>query len=543
MASSEWMLIEEINFGCKASTSIDGEIGVDKKALIDEFSLPSNSHHHIVYSVCCLYYQHIHCLTDMTNASFVPNFPSELTVNVFSLLTSSRTYDHAVRDIDIGFFPAKDEELLSQMRKLFLVNKTFAANAFFSLLKVVHLRGEADIKSFYLATSPNAITTTKWVSELQLEFDGKEKDIVAVVDLCATILTRLSALSKLDLSTSHPLTFLALYEVPNGASAYDNLWMSIPPTIKHILVQNATFVPFLYSTQYNDRVQIMDRFVAGHLQLDTWSFYSWRAEEDDYIHDTPSREELFGNDVNALMRNNDYSLEFANEHFFRLLQNCKALEIKGREKERDPGDDEYPPVCKQWVHPNITYLSCNFVHFWPKDFRCETIQTLRCTSPNHKQVRSLLKQLPNLSTFIYDPSEITDSTSHNAWRKGISSATLRHVMAFIRRCDYDGWYDRDVNNILSIPSLDEIRPEQSAALHSFTRSIYNLLREFLALEDRDRFPSLEKLSLYIHPSESTVPTAAIKNKLESALRAAFRIYAGTGVEFTIEWGACKFHTI
>ena len=472
-----------------------------------------------------LSFAHIHCLYDMGNRSFRPHFPPELSTNIFRLLAlpssdSPWTRDPTVRSIDVGYFPEKEDEALSRLRNTALVNKHFASMTLPLLLKVVHLQRAADIISFHSLTLPNALTNSHWVKELQFSLYGRKEDIVAVVHLCATILNHLPNLSKLDLSTSQPWAILGLYEDPNGTSAYDRLWRSIP-----------------YSNQYNGRLQLLDQFVEAHPLLDTWSFYTWTVEDHIYLEREGAG--LLGNDIDGLRRRDDiYSLDFADVHLFRLLKQCRVLEIKEPETCWEPNEDAYPLVCKHWTYPRISYLSSSFVYFWPKDFRCATIQKVRCVSPTFKQVRRILTQLTNLSTFIYQPSE--ENSGFRTWRKGVSSKSLKHVMAFIWRWDFEGLHDANIKNLLSPSPPDITMNHVQTSRVCFSKGIQCVRKEFLALEDKKQFPSLEKLSLYIHPSQPPAPPIDIKNKLESALRDAFQAFAGIGVEVAIDWGTCHY---
>ena len=464
-----------------------------------------------------------------SNKSFRADFPVELSTKILSFLVESlpslqKPHYDAVREIDIGYFEKRTVPH-SYLFNALMVNKHFAGVAQPILLKYVRLARMADIDSFHRLTLPGAIMDSTLVKEIQIFFDQdaeKGFDIAATVEKCAAIMKHLPNITKIDISNLGTHTIFDIYEAPGGIPAYDRLWSSIPKTVETVMVPNATFVPLLYSYRYEDRLQLLDRFVEDHPHLNTWSFVRWTVDKTELKKCRPQLAGFPAIDVPE-------PLNFAGQHLFRLLKYCKTLEINSDYRKNDL---DFPTQCRQWSYPDITHVSSNFVFLWPEEFRCTTIRTVQCQWITSIQLSRLLKQLTNLSTFVYSLTTLDGIT----WKKGISSTSLKHVMLFTETWRFPGLSSKTVASQLLPPPPSMTEQEIKEQTVMFREAIREVRSEFEALEDRQQFPALESISIYFDPFVIILEWEMKMSIVEAALQDALRCYEKQGIKITIGWG-------
>ena len=490
----------------------------------------------------------------MGNSSFRKNFPEELTLKIIACLaepSSLAPFDSPLlARFDLGYFPCRNQASLTQILKVVQVNKHFLGLGQSFLLKTVHLRTKADVVAFHALTSPNAIMNSVYVKKLSLVFEADQEELPALFELCATILKHLSKLSKLDLAQFHPSVVPYVFDAANGPSIYNDFWNSIPDSLQHIIVQDATFVPFLFQPnhQYEDRPQVLDRFVEDHPNLETWCFDEWfdtiaTLKIQKYWEIWRKHKVDFGN--GTFPQQIQKLQDFAKQHISRLLKYCKSLQII-----LDPmfGDDvnDDPHKSEVWVLPGMfpraSYICSSHALYWPEDKQTTMIETFWAYSDrsfSQFKLNKVLTLLPCLSTFIYEAPTLyaTDGTRHNeegTWVQ-VSSPSLAHVVAFIPLLTH-GFHEHVIKN----QSGHSLLGYHSEFAESYENSLEAVHNEFAGLQDRERFPKLEKISLILDPhnygASQSYPDIEMRGILENSLRDTFVPFARTGIRVTICWG-------
>ncbi|KLO05249.1 hypothetical protein SCHPADRAFT_947067 [Schizopora paradoxa] len=466
----------------------------------------------------------------MANTSFSKNFPNELTLKVFTCLAepSPSPYDNPLLAwIDLGYFPSRDQQSLSQVLNVIRVNKHLLELGQSFLLKTVHLRTTEDVVAFHRLASPNAIMNPEHVEELSLVFEADEEALPVVFQQCAAILKHLPKLSKLDLARFRPSVVPYLFDAPNGPSAYDHFWNSIPNSLQHIIVQDPTFVPFLFqpNLQYEGRIHILDRFVVDHPKLEVWCFDEWFETE--ALRKVVKYREIWRKaTVDYKQENFDRQIRsFAEQHVSRLLKNCRSVQICI--------DEISNPLSREvWVlpglFPRVSFLCSSHAEHWPEDQRSTRIETLWVHTLDktfrESQLNSILMQLPNLSTFVYNaPHPLyageTRRDQVGTWEH-VSCSSLTHVVAFI---------------VLNIHGFDEFNIENLPK--TYRKSLGAEYKNFAGLRDRERFPKLGRISLILDSYRGRYPDIKWRNALENDLQEIFATFATDGIEVTISWGS------
>lgn len=465
----------------------------------------------------------------MKNTSFSKNFPNELTLKVFTCLAepSPSPYDNPLlARIDLGYFPPRDQRSLSQVLNVIQVNKHLFQLGQSFLLKTVHLRTKDDVVAFHRLTLPNAIMNLEYVEELSLVFDEDEEALPALFYQCSAILKRLPKLSKLDLARFRPSVVPSVFDVPNGPSAYDHFWNSIPSSLQHIIVQDPTFVPFLFqpNLQYEGRSAILDRFVEDHPKLEVWCFDEWFETE--ALRKVKKYREIWRKAAVDYKDENfvQQIRGFAEQHVSRLLKHCKSVQICVDEMSNPPSHDVW---VLPGLFPSASFLCSSHAEHWPEYQRSTRIKTLWVHAMDktfrESQLHKILTQLPNLSTFIYNAPhpllpEGTLRDQVGTWEH-VTSLSLTHVVAFL---------------FLTMHGFDVFHMKTRPI--SYRNCLGAEYNNFAGLVDRERFPKLEKISLILDPYRGRFPDDEWRNVLENDLQDTFATFATSGIQVTISWG-------
>lgn len=507
-----------------------------------------------------------------TESSSFP-VPNEVTKTIFNFAIQSTIISsllaHSspqVQDIDLGYFPPKDQESLTNMCNLCLVCNTFLQLVQPLLLKTVHLQSFKDIMAFHQITRLGAFMEGRNVMELSLGIDFRMEDQGTIPSSLLRTLSEIFGstpnLTKLNLSPTLDTCMEEALKNTGDLDIQEHFWHSIPKSITHIRIPNPKLIPFIFQQNNPHLEQNLSRFSADHPHLKTWSIDIWDVIWD-YDHWGPA------------LAAGDFPVGFADKHLSKLFKHCLSIDIGSGGREDFADQDSHAVLASSF--PNASEVFSDFVYYWPESSKNLKVRTIGCFQPTKRQLRKIFKQAPNISWFVYDSamsSHNDESKPSRLWRNlGVMATFLKHITVFwdpqsiirphFSNClasDSDSTYsasDGTVHGGIFPFDRPSCRPShgvdfgavgeaaswtqqsQTEAVKELETGVQFVYEELFGLQDRHLFPGLQDITLVLNPFphySKRVVRDMIGESLENKLLPLFP----PEVELMVDWGEFLF---